>query len=245
MHAEVHVAYGLDDDGTGDPAPGPTTQPSSDSTDPRAGAGRTFPQRGEGRPSHKSLAVTYAATIVATRRTNTLAPNHPWLRNPRPLCEHLRPHDMIASCGEPGLPAAFAPASIALSSNRRAPAIRLTEHPADDRQPIAERERPRGGAVADVKNAHIVQPGARPDGLPPEKRLRARIGHAAIAVKCSRNRRQGRRNSQAMKLTRKIDLSPLIKATTPGHALCQLGPHPLGRNVSRSEPAAADSRVQS
>ena len=162
MHAEVHVAYGLDDDGTGDPAPGPTTQPSSDSTDPRAGAGRAFPQRGEGRPSHKSLAVTYAATIVATRRTNTLAPNHPWLRNPRPLCEHLRPHDMIASCGEPGLPAAFAPASIVLSSNRRAPAIRLTEHPADDRQTIAERERPRGGAVADVKNAHIVQPGARP-----------------------------------------------------------------------------------
>jgi len=32
---------------------------------------------------------------------------------------------MMASCGQPGLQAAFVPARIALSSNRRAPAIRF------------------------------------------------------------------------------------------------------------------------
>ena len=87
-------------------------------------AGGPAPE-GEGRPGYRSFAVTYAAMIVATMRTNTLAPNQPWLRNPGPLCECLRPHDMIASCGQPGPPAAFVTARIALSSNRCAPAIRF------------------------------------------------------------------------------------------------------------------------
>ena len=83
------------------------------------------PPRGKGRPGYKSFAVTYAATIVATMRTNTLAPNHPWLRNPGPPCACLRPHDMIVSCRQPGPPATFVAARIALSSNRRDPAIRF------------------------------------------------------------------------------------------------------------------------
>ena len=44
------------------------------------------------------------ARLVATMRTNSLAPNQPWLRNPGPLCECLPPHDMIASCGQSGPP---------------------------------------------------------------------------------------------------------------------------------------------
>ena len=79
----------------------------------------------EGRPGYRSFAVTYAATIGATMRTNTLAPNHPWLRNPGPPCACLRPHDMIASCGEPALPAAFVSVRIPLSLNRRDPAMRF------------------------------------------------------------------------------------------------------------------------
>ena len=42
----------------------------------------------------------------------------------------------------------------------------VTEQPANDRQPLAEHESPRGEAVPNVMNAHIVQSGARPDGLP-------------------------------------------------------------------------------
>ena len=90
----------------------------------RADAGPASPG-GEGRPGYRSFAVTYAATIVATMRTNTSAPNHRWLRNPGPHCECLHLSDMIASCRQPGPPAAFVPARIALSSKRRAPAIRF------------------------------------------------------------------------------------------------------------------------
>ena len=63
----------------------------------RVDAGRPFPV-GEGRPGYKSFAVTYPATAAAERITNTLVPNHRWLQ-----C--LPPHDMIASCGQPGPPA--------------------------------------------------------------------------------------------------------------------------------------------
>ena len=42
----------------------------------------------------------------------------------------------------------------------------MTEKASDDRQPLAERQRPRGEAVTDVVHAHVVErrPGA--DGLP-------------------------------------------------------------------------------
>ena len=75
----------------------------------RVGTRRASPG-GETRPGYRCFAVTYAATSVATMRTNSLAPNHRWLRNPRPPCECLRPHDTIASCGQPGPSAAVMPA---------------------------------------------------------------------------------------------------------------------------------------
>ena len=57
--------------------------------------------------------------------TNTLAPNHRWLLKPGPDCGCSHLSDMIASCGQPGFPAAFVPARTELSSDHRAPAIRF------------------------------------------------------------------------------------------------------------------------
>ena len=42
----------------------------------------------------------------------------------------------------------------------------VPEESGDDRQALAERERPRGKAVSDVVNAHVVEPGPRADDLP-------------------------------------------------------------------------------
>ena len=42
----------------------------------------------------------------------------------------------------------------------------VTEEPADDRQALAERERPRGKGMTDVMDANVVEPGPRADGLP-------------------------------------------------------------------------------
>ena len=42
----------------------------------------------------------------------------------------------------------------------------MTEQPADDRQPLTERERPRREAVPDVMDAYVAESGARADGCP-------------------------------------------------------------------------------
>ena len=42
----------------------------------------------------------------------------------------------------------------------------VTEQPADDRQPLAECERPRGAAVTGVVDAHVMQSSLRTYGLP-------------------------------------------------------------------------------
>ena len=55
----------------------------------------------------------------------------------------------------------------------------MTEKPADDRQALAEGERPRGKAVPDVMDANVVEPGPRADGLPSPVdigHVRARLG---------------------------------------------------------------------
>ena len=51
-----------------------------------------------------------------------------------------------------------------IAGNRLDPAV--SEKPADDRQPFAERERPRGEAMADVVDAHVMQSGLRADARP-------------------------------------------------------------------------------
>ena len=50
---------------------------------------------------------------------------------------------------------------VRIARGRLNPAV--TEQPADDRQPLAERKRPRGEAVPDVMDAHVVEPGLRAD----------------------------------------------------------------------------------
>ena len=106
-----------------------TTQPSSDITDPRAGAGRgpgvrsrmragrlvrrvgvgrTLPE-GEGRPGYKSVAVKYAATIVTARATSSLVANHRCRSVPGPLCGCSRLSNMISSYSQPRLSAVFVP----------------------------------------------------------------------------------------------------------------------------------------
>ena len=42
----------------------------------------------------------------------------------------------------------------------------VTEQPADDRQALAERERPRGEGMSDVMDAHVAEPGLRADTFP-------------------------------------------------------------------------------
>ena len=49
--------------------------------------------------------------------------------------------------------------------------LAVTQQPADDRQALAERQRPRGEAVSDVVDAHVVESGPRPDALPGTVRL--------------------------------------------------------------------------
>ena len=39
--------------------------------------------------------------------------------------------------------------------------LAVTEKAADDRQLLAQRQRPGSGGMADVRNAHVVQPGPR------------------------------------------------------------------------------------
>ena len=53
---------------------------------------------------------------------------------------------------------------VRIAGGRLHPAV--TEQPADDRQPLAERERPRGEGVADVVDAHVVESGLGADALP-------------------------------------------------------------------------------
>ena len=55
----------------------------------------------------------------------------------------------------------------------------VAEETADDRQALAERERPRGEAVPDVMDAHVVEPGLRADAFPRRVDVRhvpARLG---------------------------------------------------------------------
>ena len=49
---------------------------------------------------------------------------------------------------------------------RGGPHPAVTEQPADDRQPLAERERPRGEAVTEIVNSPVFQPGAPMDAAP-------------------------------------------------------------------------------
>lgn len=43
--------------------------------------------------------------------------------------------------------------------------LAVAKQPGDDRQTLSDRERPRGEAVADVVDAHVVEPRPRPDAL--------------------------------------------------------------------------------
>ena len=64
-----------------------------------------------------------------------------------------------------------------IARGRLHPAV--TEQPADDRQALAERERPRGEAVPDVMDAHVAEPGLRADAFPRRVDVRhvpARLG---------------------------------------------------------------------
>ena len=51
-----------------------------------------------------------------------------------------------------------------IARGRPNPAV--TEQSADDRQPLAEGQCPRGIAVATVVQPHVVEPGPLPDGVP-------------------------------------------------------------------------------
>ena len=72
--------------------------------------------------------------------------------------------------------------------------LAVTEQPADDRQAFAERERPRGEAVADVVDADVVEPCLRADGPPG----RVNVGHVRARLRARHdpgvagNARQGR-----------------------------------------------------
>ena len=62
----------------------------------------------------------------------------------------------------------------------------MAEQPADDRQTLAERQCPRGKAVSDVMDAHVVEPGPGADGLP----RRVDVGHVPARL-VSRNDTKG------------------------------------------------------
>ena len=55
---------------------------------------------------------------------------------------------------------------------RRAPDIRVAEQPPDHVQALAERERPAREAVAEIVDAHILQPAAPPRVAPVAGELR-------------------------------------------------------------------------
>ena len=56
------------------------------------------------------------------------------------------------------------PREVRIARGRLDPAV--TEEAADDRQALAERQRPRGKAVSDVMDANVTEPGPRADALP-------------------------------------------------------------------------------
>ena len=156
-------------------------------------------------------------------RTNSLAPNHRWLRNPGPPCACLRPHDMIVSCGPPGPPAAFAPACIALSSNHPAPAIRFAA-PGHDGHPHAtaarhrRRPSPSPGYHRDDRHVRDHRP-AHTRTCPSGKRKR-RWKAGSVSIACggrpSRSAPSSRRACCWPSRSRSHSSNPALGRPSPG-----------------------------